>query len=341
MIVPVPGLEFLGNLKNNMAKFGGWVAWWQGGGRVVAGPGHMHRPFAKKRQLVAGNVVAKVFLLPSSAFNMPYRSLDLPRRPGSTTRHLVRRSGPATRRSSQVPKYRFKPDGTKQVKAPRRHLGLARLLPDGSFESVYPRRSKRLQARRLPAPVQAPAPVQEPAPVQAPRILVIHEMSPPVSADSKKKSLGEFFGKVVRKATPPVSTIEEDSDTSDSDDDFDYEDSCDCCVKGWSKANEFGRCVCRCSCRKLLRNCRYECKEFEEECRLSAERMKAVKSPPVSADSKKKSLGEFFGKVVRKATPPVSTIEEDSDTSEDSDSSDSDGVIDPFSFCQPPTCDDE
>jgi hypothetical protein len=49
----------------------------------------------------------------------------------------------------------------------------------------------------------------------------------------------------------------------------------------------------------------------------------------------KKSLGEFFGKVVRKATRPVSTIEEDSDTS------DSDGVIDPFSFCQPPTCDDE
>jgi hypothetical protein len=34
---------------------------------------------------------------------------------------------------------------------------------------------------------------------------------PPTPADFKKKSLGEFFGKVVRKATPPVSTIEEDS----------------------------------------------------------------------------------------------------------------------------------
>ena len=43
---------------------------------------------------------------------------------------------------------------------------------------------------------------------------------PPTPADSKKKSLGEFFGKVVRKATPPVSTIEvgineEESETSD------------------------------------------------------------------------------------------------------------------------------
>jgi hypothetical protein len=84
-----------------------------------------------------------------------------------------------------------------------------------------------------------------------------------------------------------------------------------------------------------------------------------VFDPTPSADSKKKSLGEFFGKVVRKATPPadseiwtvraseqayqdgfkagqeyqrrlVSTIEEDSDTS------DSDGVIDASSFCQIP-----
>jgi len=64
-------------------------------------------------------------------------------------------------------------------------------------------------------------------------------------------------------------------ESDDEDDDFDREDSCDTCVKGWSKANEFGRCVCRCACRKLLRNCRYECEEFKEECRLSAERAKA------------------------------------------------------------------
>jgi hypothetical protein len=44
------------------------------------------------------------------------------------------------------------------------------------------------------------------------------------------------------------------------------EDSCDCCVKGWSKANEFGRCVCCCSdCKKLLRNCRYECTAVKQE----------------------------------------------------------------------------
>jgi hypothetical protein len=56
---------------------------------------------------------------------------------------------------------------------------------------------------------------------------------------------------------------EEKEKEDEDEDDFDYEDSCDCCVKGWSKANEFGRCVCRCSrCRKLLRNCRYKC--FEE-----------------------------------------------------------------------------
>jgi hypothetical protein len=65
--------------------------------------------------------------------------------------------------------------------------------------------------------------------------------------------------------------MSEDSEDSE-DDDFDHSDSCDCCVKGWSKANEFGRCTCRCACRKLLRNCRYECKEWAEECRLSAEK---------------------------------------------------------------------
>lgn len=63
---------------------------------------------------------------------------------------------------------------------------------------------------------------------------------------------------------------EDEEEDSECDDDFDYEDCCDCCVKGRSKANEHGRCVCRCACGKLLRNCRYECKEWAEECRLSA-----------------------------------------------------------------------
>lgn len=52
----------------------------------------------------------------------------------------------------------------------------------------------------------------------------------------------------------------------DNNDDFDYEDSCDCCVKGWSKENEFGRCICRCSsCSKLLRDCRYECTNTKKD----------------------------------------------------------------------------
>ncbi len=97
---------------------------------------------------------------------------------------MTRGSVRAARRSKVVPGVHY------FSKAPRRHIGLARRLPDGSFESIYPRRSKRLSARRLPAPVQAPAEsVFDPTP----------------SADSNKKSLGEFFGKVVRKATPPVS----------------------------------------------------------------------------------------------------------------------------------------
>jgi hypothetical protein len=44
----------------------------------------------------------------------------------------------------------------------------------------------------------------------------------------------------------------------DSDDDDD--DMCDCCVKGWDKPNEWGRCECVCSrgC-GLLRDCKYKC----------------------------------------------------------------------------------
>ncbi len=59
--------------------------------------------------------------------------------------------------------------------------------------------------------------------------------------------------------------LEEKEEEDEDENDFDYEDCCDCCVKGWSKANEFGRCVCRCSrCRELLRNCRYKCFEIDK-----------------------------------------------------------------------------
>ena len=47
---------------------------------------------------------------------------------------------------------------------------------------------------------------------------------------------------------------------SESETDFDYSDSCDCCVKGWDKPNEFGRCDCIHNCGKLLRECKYKCR---------------------------------------------------------------------------------
>lgn len=43
-------------------------------------------------------------------------------------------------------------------------------------------------------------------------------------------------------------------------DEEEFEDMCDCCVKGWDKENEFGRCHCICSrCDDLLRVCKYTC----------------------------------------------------------------------------------
>jgi hypothetical protein len=44
------------------------------------------------------------------------------------------------------------------------------------------------------------------------------------------------------------------------------EDMCDCCVKGWDKENEWGRCGCICSkCDRLLRDCKYKCLEEEPD----------------------------------------------------------------------------
>jgi hypothetical protein len=44
-------------------------------------------------------------------------------------------------------------------------------------------------------------------------------------------------------------------------DNFDYENSCDCCLKSWTDTkNEYGFCSCICSkCGDDLRNCKYEC----------------------------------------------------------------------------------
>lgn len=51
-------------------------------------------------------------------------------------------------------------------------------------------------------------------------------------------------------------------DESENEDNFDYENSCDCCVKSWTNtANEFGLCDCICKCGDYLRNCRYKCYE--------------------------------------------------------------------------------
>ena len=67
--------------------------------------------------------------------------------------------------------------------------------------------------------------------------------------------------------------LDSDSD-SDSDCDFDRDDSCDCCVKGWSKENEFGRCSCRCSgCGELYRDCKGECRMEEFKMKDEIEEM--------------------------------------------------------------------
>jgi hypothetical protein len=39
------------------------------------------------------------------------------------------------------------------------------------------------------------------------------------------------------------------------------ENTCDCCVKGWTEPNEFGLCQCCCyNCYNLLSDCRYKCR---------------------------------------------------------------------------------
>ena len=44
------------------------------------------------------------------------------------------------------------------------------------------------------------------------------------------------------------------------------DDSCDCCVKGWDKKNEWGRCECWCKlCNRFLRDCKYECSNEPDE----------------------------------------------------------------------------
>lgn len=55
---------------------------------------------------------------------------------------------------------------------------------------------------------------------------------------------------------------DDDNDESEdeSEDNHDYENSCDCCCKGWNIPNEFGLCQCWCSnCKKPLEECRYTC----------------------------------------------------------------------------------
>jgi hypothetical protein len=52
-----------------------------------------------------------------------------------------------------------------------------------------------------------------------------------------------------------------DAGSEEEEDSFDYENSCDCCVKGWTEPNEFGLCHCWCSnCDNLLSYCRYRCR---------------------------------------------------------------------------------
>jgi len=88
--------------------------------------------------------------------------------------------------------------------------------------------------------------------------------------ERKQREIAFRMMKGMKALEKEITTIEKaggfiEKDSSD-DDDFDCNDSCDCCVKGWSKANEYGRCECRCSgCKNPLRTCRYECYEKAEK----------------------------------------------------------------------------
>ena len=80
---------------------------------------------------------------------------------------------------------------------------------------------------------------------------------------------GELMNAEVRTITQEMVDKEnfededDDSDSEEEEEEEDDDDRCDCCVKGWSKANEFGRCGCNCpsGCGKLMRDCQYGCSE--------------------------------------------------------------------------------
>ncbi len=107
----------------------------------------------------------------------------------------------------------------------------------------------------------------------------------------------DYINGVLDRMCKAIDDEEDDYDDSDNDeeDDFDYTDSCDCCVKGWSKANEFGRCECVCECLKLYRDCQYKCKseseydESESNCNCDIEEVEEgfIYCP-------KKSCGKFI-----------------------------------------------
>jgi hypothetical protein len=84
-----------------------------------------------------------------------------------------------------------------------------------------------------------------------------------ISLDKERRMGLNRIKKYVKKEV-----VDSDSD-SDCDSDFDFDDCCDICVKGWSKDNEFGFCVCWCYCGKYYSDCKAKCKE--EECSMRNE----------------------------------------------------------------------
>lgn len=80
--------------------------------------------------------------------------------------------------------------------------------------------------------------------------------------------LDELVGTEIEYYTDNEEDDDDEEEDDDDDDAYDEDscDSCDCCVRGWSKENEFGRCECECWCSKLLRDCKYTCAEFKKHC---------------------------------------------------------------------------
>ena len=57
-----------------------------------------------------------------------------------------------------------------------------------------------------------------------------------------------------------------DDEEDDEEDEVDLNNTCDCCLGGWDRENEYGWCECICDeCDRRLGDCKYTCQDIEEE----------------------------------------------------------------------------